>query len=143
MLRWVAKFHGFLAIPAAVVLVKSTQCDAMMPANHSVAMISSGNVRKDEHDDSHWEYKRNSCQFCKMFLDSPCQAPFKRWSSCTDSAKSSNEDPNASCLQFSEALLTCSSSNDAYFRMEAIMANNEQKQQIENGRRKYVTTTRE
>ena len=125
----------------AATLSHRSLCDANPTISRVSTMNNSGNVRKEEVDDSHWEYKRNSCSFCKMFLDSPCQTPFKTWSSCADNAKSSNLDPNSTCSQYSEALLSCSTSNDDYFRMEVAQVKKDKQHQIENGRKKYLTST--
>lgn len=142
MIKRIVSVPGILSVPGLLFLTQKTQCDGMTSTYPTFIMNSAGSVGKDEPEDSHWEYKRNSCSFCKMFLDSPCQAPFKTWSSCTDNAKSSNQDPNATCSQYSEALLSCSTSNDEYFRLEAAAAKREKQSQIESGRKKYLTTTK-
>jgi hypothetical protein len=46
----------------------------------------------DEDEELEWDSKRETCGFCKMFLDSPCRMNFQRWSKCVDRNKTDGTD---------------------------------------------------
>jgi hypothetical protein len=71
----------------------------------------------NEDDDAAWEAEKQSCSFCRQFLQSPCKDPFKKWSKCVDKAKVDNTDFVTECSQYTSALMTCTSDNAEYFNM--------------------------
>jgi len=69
----------------------------------------------DEVEDAKWEEEKEKCDFCKMFLGSPCKEQFKKWSRCVDKAKQNEKDFVSECTLQTERLLDCTSENNAFF----------------------------
>lgn len=57
-------------------------------------------------DDDAWEAKKQSCSFCKFFLDSPCKTQFRDWSRCVDRCKKTEEDFKEACSPFTTVSVT-------------------------------------
>jgi hypothetical protein len=70
---------------------------------------------EDVEDDSEWENSKQSCSFCKGFLQSPCKEPFRKWSKCVDKAKELDADFIESCKHYTLALMACTEQNETYF----------------------------
>jgi hypothetical protein len=70
---------------------------------------------EDVEDDSEWENSKQSCSFCKGFLQSPCKEPFRKWSKCVDKAKELDVDFIESCKHYTLALMACTEQNETYF----------------------------
>jgi len=81
----------------------------------NVTTTDNNNVDDNDDDDSAWEAEKQSCSFCRQFLQSPCKLPFKNWSKCVDKAKVDNTDFVTECSQYTSALMTCTSDNAEYF----------------------------
>lgn len=84
------------------------------------------NISIDDDDDSAWEAEKQSCSFCRQFLQSPCKLPFKNWSKCVDKAKVDNTDFVTECSQYTSALMTCTSDNAEYFNAIFSQQNNDE-----------------
>ena len=102
--------------PAVVVPVKenTTSVNAL---DGSAATLNEKLVAEDEEEEAKWKAKSESCGFCKFFLDSPCNAVFKAWSTCVDKAKAEGADFAEVCAPCTRALTTCTSENTEYFQM--------------------------
>ena len=81
----------------------------------TINVTTDNNNNDDSDDDSAWEAEKQSCSFCRQFLQSPCKFPFKNWSKCVDKAKVDNTDFVTECSQYTSALMTCTSDNAEYF----------------------------
>lgn len=66
-------------------------------------------------DDEIWEKKKNTCGFCRSFLESPCAYHFKRWSKCVDLAKDLELDYVEECAEYTSKLFKCTDEHKDYF----------------------------
>jgi hypothetical protein len=71
----------------------------------------------DEDDEEDWEAKRESCGFCRMFLDSPCIDEFKAWHRCIHKAKKNGDDFVETCREVSGALFACTKDHEDHFKV--------------------------
>jgi hypothetical protein len=83
--------------------------------NKSSASALSVNKDVEDEKDEDWEAKRQSCGFCKRFLESPCAEEFKSWLRCIHRSKSAGLDYVQECRSVSSVLLGCSKAHPELF----------------------------
>jgi hypothetical protein len=62
-------------------------------ANAVPVQTGDNDVDSGEYNSLYWEKKKLGCPFCKSFLDSPCESPFKAWYVCVEEVKAKTPPP--------------------------------------------------
>ena len=106
-----------LAAAAGAATAPHTWADVTPPAASPppAAAVPQLVIEDDDAKDAEWDVEKEKCSFCRQFLQSPCKAPFRRWSKCVDLAKEKDLDFVKACKDYTNALMDCTSENSSYF----------------------------
>ena len=110
---------------------RSSPCESSSAPNSTVSEEQKGLITKlgtqfikeaidveESEGTEEWEKEKSGCSFCQHFLQSPCKTQFTRWSKCVDKSKDLGMDYVNTCAEYTDALMSCTSDNDAYFALK-------------------------
>ena len=77
--------------------LEATENDKVKATNAVPAVQTAvdNDVYSGEYSSLYWEKKKLGCPFCKSFLDSQCESPFKAWYICVEEVKAKTPPPSA------------------------------------------------